>query len=171
MPLYEVVVLSVGSKQGGPQLKALLKSCATALWAQGAVLADVRPWGQREMAYRIRKQGVNHYHAQYTSLHVYCSPLALRQLEGSLRTSDHVLRWMALRQESTPRLSAEARHPFRPRRSPGTVEFESDPADTARWEYRNLVMQRVFEGRTKQELIAEQLVRYKQLRHEQSRPL
>ena len=62
-PLYEVIMLTKGGKDGTPQLKKLLKSCATHIWDKGGVLADIRPWGQRELAYRIRKQHVNHYHA------------------------------------------------------------------------------------------------------------
>merc|ERR1719502_1734460 len=100
------------------QLKKLLKTCATHIWDHGGVLADIRPWGQREMAYRIRKQKENFYHAQYTSLHIYVSPPTLHSLEASLRTSDHVLRHMTLKQEMTPKLDRATRnvgrHPHHP---------------------------------------------------------
>lgn len=169
-PLYEVIMLTKGGiDKTTEKLKGLLKSCATLVWERGGVLADIRPWGQRELAYRIRKQGVNNYHAQYTSLHVYCSPTTLRELEGSLRTSDHVLRWMSLKQESTPKLDKRSQHPFLPTRPPSSnADLDADPTEAAKWEYRNLVMQRVFEGRTKQELIAEQLVRHR-FQHAQAR--
>ena len=160
-PLYEVIVMSKTGTGTTPELKTLLKSCASMLWDRGAVLADVRPWGQRELAYRIRKQGTNHYHAQYTSLHVYCSPTTLKDLEGSLKTSDHVLRWKSLKLEGTPKLDKATQYPNRKPPDLPSVDLEADPAEAARWEYRNLVMQRVFEGRTKQELIAEQLVRHR----------
>ena len=168
-------MLTKTGTDGTALLKKLLKSCATHIWDRGGILADIRPWGNRELAYRIRKQHVNHYHAQYTSLHVYASPTTLHSLEDTLRTSEHVLRHLTLKQESVPKLDRSARtrnHVPKREESPlSAFDLEADPTEAARWEYRNLVMQRVFEGRTKQELIAEQLVRYKQLRHEQSRPL
>ena len=162
-PLYEVIMMTkVGSSRESTQkLTGLLKSCASTLWDRGAVVADIRPWGQRELAYRIRKQAVNHYYAHYLSMHVYCSPPTLRVLEDSLRTSEHVLRYMTLRQESTPKLDREAREPFRPKPPAIARDLEANPAEAAKWEYRNLVMQRVFEGRPKQELIAEHLARHK----------
>ena len=166
-PLYEVVMLTKAKGDTTNALKTTLKSCATLLWERGAVLADVRPWGQRELAYRIRKQGTNHYHAQYTSLNLYCSPKTLTELEQSLRTSDHVLRWMVLKQDSTPKLDREARFPSR---EVPAEDLQVDAAETARWEYRNLVMQRVFEGRSKQELIAEQLVRHRFQKAQQRPP-
>lgn len=164
-PLYELIMMTKCGPDGTQQLQKLLKTCATHVWDKGGVLADIRPWGQRELAYRIRKQKENHYHAQYTSLHIYASPPTLHTLESTLRTSEHVLRHMTLRQESTPKLDrATRRHgiPGGPRAGPAsTVDLEADPTEAARWEYRNLVMQRVFEGRTKSELIAEQLVRHR----------
>ena len=159
-PLYEVLLLTkVGS--AGATANALIKRCAEQLWKRGAVVSDIQSWGQRDLAYRIRKQGVNHYNAHYLAMQVYCSPLALRAVESELRTSDDVLRWMSLRLGSTPSLDSAARFPFRERLPPLDPELEPDPAEAAKWEYRNLVMQRVYEGRTKSELIAEHLVRHK----------
>lgn len=163
MPLYDVIMLTKCGTEGTPKLRTLLTNAAKKLWDRGAVIADIKPWGQRELAYRIRKQNTNYYHAQYTSLHVYCSPTTLGELESSLRTNTHVLRFMTLKQKSIPdfgkkeiRDAVEATRP-----SLDDVDLEADPAESMRWEYRNLVMQRVFEGRTKQELIAEQLVRHR----------
>lgn len=164
-PLYELILMTKCGADGTVNLKKLLKSCATHIWDRGGVLADIRPWGQRELAYRIRKQQTNYYHAQYTSLHVYASPPTLHSLEANLRTSDHVLRHMALKQDSTPTLDRATREHGRSSQPPAkpapAVDLDADPTEAARWEYRNLVMQRVFEGRTKSELIAEQLVRHR----------
>lgn len=160
-PLYEVVMMTKSGKGATVQLTSLLTSCAKSLWAKGAVLADIRPWGVRDLAYRIRKQSQNYYQAQYVSMHVYCSPPTLQQLEGQLRTSPHVLRWMTLRQKSVPPIDKATRFPFRAERPTEPIDLESDPTEAAKWEYRNLVMQRVFEGRTKQELVAEQLSRHR----------
>ena len=174
-PLYELIVLTKAAPaDAAPQLKKLLKTCATHVWDKGGVLADIRPWGQRELAYRIRKQAVNYYHAQYTSLHIYVSPSTMTGLERTLLNSDHVLRHMVIKQENMPKLDRATqdfgKFPFaRPEPPLETVDLEGDPSERMRWEYRNLVMQRVFEGRTKSELIAEQLVRHR-FQHTQPRP-
>jgi len=167
-PLYEVIMLTKVYKDSGKRLSSLLKGWAGSVWERRGVVADIRTWGQRELAYRIRKQGKNHYHAHYLSLHVYCSPPTLRQLEDKLRDSEHVLRHMTLRQQSTPKLDAAARDPFKPAPPPAARDLEADPTESAKWQYRNLVMQRVFEGRTKQELVAEHMVRYR-FQHAQQR--
>ena len=159
--LFAVILLARAGKGATHQLTSLLTNCATRLWERNAVLADVRPWGVRDLAYRIRKQGVNHYQAQYVSLHVFCSPPTLKELEKTLQTEDHVLRFMSLRQKSIPPLDVTARFPNRPKPPNGPIDLEADPTERAKWEYRNLVMQRVFEGRTKQELVAEQLLRHR----------
>ena len=163
MPLYDVTMLTKSGSDGTPKLRTLLTNAAKKLWDRGAVVADIKPWGQRELAYRIRKQNTNYYHAQYTSLHVYCSPATLSELESNLRTNTHVLRFMTTKQKATPTFGKkEIREAVEATRPPlDDVDLEADPAEAMRWEYRNLVMQRVFEGRTKQELIAEQLVRHR----------
>lgn len=161
-PLYEVVILTKTGTEATTKLKNLLATNAKMLWERGAVIADIKPWGQRELAYRIRKQQKNYYNAQYTSLHVYCNPATLSTLETNLRQNDHVLRWMPLKMDHVTPLDDATRFPNRPSLdTSGPVDLEADPAEAMRWEYRNLVMQRVFEGRTKQELIAEQLVRHR----------
>lgn len=133
-PLYEVLMLTKVHKGASTEFNALLKSCADTLWSRGAVLADVRPWGKRSLAYRIRKQATNHYEAQYTSVHVYCSPPTLQLLENQLRTSSHVLRHLSLRQKSVPSLDKGARNPHRPQRPPGALDLEVDPTERAKWE-------------------------------------
>ena len=162
-PLYELIVLTKAAPaDAAPQLKKLLKTCATHVWDKGGVLADIRPWGQRELAYRIRKQAVNYYQAQSTSLHIYVSPSTMTGLERTLLNSDHVLRHMVIKQENMPKLDRATqdfgKFPFaRPEPPLETVDLEGDPSERMRWEYRNLVMQRVFEGRTEQEMLAEQM--------------
>ena len=85
-----------------PRITSFLKETAKQLWGTGAVIADLKSWGNRALAYRIRQKAVNHYHAQYIGLHVYCSPKALQGLEG------------AARPPAAPALQSAA-----PRRSPG----------------------------------------------------
>ena len=55
-PQYNVTLLTQVGKEAGVKLQQVIKSAATHLWSHGAVVSDVRPWGQRELAYRF---GVN----------------------------------------------------------------------------------------------------------------
>ena len=112
-PLYEVIMMTKTGKGMGTHLQRLVESCAKTFWSRGAVLADIQPWGARDLAYRIRKGGVNHYQANYISLHVYCSPPTLNQVVDQLRNSDHVLRWMTLKQQSVPSLDKATRRPHK----------------------------------------------------------
>ena len=162
MVLYELVVLTkTGATKG---LGPLLESCANTIWKRGGLIADINSWGSRELAYRIRKRGDNIHHAQYLSLWVHCAPRTLREVEATLRTSEMVLRWMPLRRPHAPRLPADVQHPGRFQRI-DPPELAADAAEAAKYKYRNLVMQRVFEGKPRQELLAEQLTRHKMVTH------
>ena len=84
MPFYEVVMLAQAGPKVTPRLTGFLKDMTKQLWSSGAVIADLKSWGSRPLAYRIRKSQENHYHAHYLGLHVFCSPKALVALEGVL---------------------------------------------------------------------------------------
>ena len=85
MVLYELVVLTKAEFGATQRLGPLLEACAKTIWKRGGLIADINMWGSREMAYRIRKQGTNHYHAQYLSLWAHCAPRTLREVEDTLR--------------------------------------------------------------------------------------
>ena len=68
-----------------------------------------------------------------------------------------MLRWMSLKERSLPRLTKEARHPFRQRGLAEPADLAADAMEAAKYEYRNMVMQRIFQGRTEQELLSEQM--------------
>ena len=131
-------MMTKSGKGATVQLTSLLQNCAKSLWSRGAVLADIRPWGARDLAYRIRKQSENHYSAQYVSMDVYCSPPTLHQLEGQLRTSPHVLRYLTFKKSSLPAFDKEARNPFLPKRPEGAIDLEADATERAKWEYVRL---------------------------------
>ena len=83
-PKYEVVMLAHAKSKQMPKLKDFLKSVAHQVWSAGGVIADLKSWGSRPLAYRIRQHAENHYHAHYLGMHLYCSPKALSSLEGAL---------------------------------------------------------------------------------------
>ena len=156
-PKYEVVMLATANPKQTPKLVAFIKDISQQLWATGAVITDLKSWGTRPLAYRIRQHSVNHYHAQYLGLHLYCSPKALSAVSERLRNEDLILRHMALKEGTLPKLTKEARFPLKDRRVADPEDLEADAMEAAKYEYRNLVMQRVFEGRTEQEMLAEQM--------------
>lgn len=156
-PKYEVVMLATAMPKQTPKLFEFLKDISQQLWATGAVIADLKSWGSRPLAYRIRQHSINHYHAQYLGLHLYCSPKALAGLAERLRNEDLILRHMSLKEDTLPKLTKEARFPLKDRRVADPEDLKADAMEAAKYEYRNLVMQRVFEGRTEQEMLAEQM--------------
>uniref|UniRef100_A0A7S4BEQ7 30S ribosomal protein S6 n=1 Tax=Chrysotila carterae TaxID=13221 RepID=A0A7S4BEQ7_CHRCT len=85
MVLYEVILVTQAGEASSKLFKPLMTKLCQNLWRTGAQVADLQAWGQRDLAYRIRKQGVNHYHAQYYSLLVHCSPKALLEVKGDDR--------------------------------------------------------------------------------------
>ena len=156
-PKYEVVMLATAMPKQTPKLFEFLKEVSKQLWATGAVIADLKSWGSRPLAYRIRQHSVNHYHAHYLGLHLYCSPKALDKLAERLRNEDLILRHMALKEDTLPKLTKEARFPLKDRRVADPEDLKADAMEAAKYEYRNLVMQRIFEGPTEQEMLAEQM--------------
>jgi small subunit ribosomal protein S6 len=162
MPAYDVIVIAANTKDAATlKLTNLLKTCAAKMWNRGAVVTEIRSWGVRDLAYRIRQRGVNHYRAQYLTIDLFCSPPALKELESTLRTNELVLRWMALRKEQPGSFDRAAREQ---RKADGLAAHGEDAAaalEAAKYEYRNLVMQRVFEGKTKQEILADQLAQHR----------
>lgn len=157
-PKYDITLLAssfLPSKELGP----LIKGFSEILWKRGAVISDIKSWGNRDLAYRIRKMGQNHYQAQYLTMSVYCSPETLKDFQSSLNNNNLVLRHMSLKEKAYPKLDKQARNPYLPKPPEGPVPTAEEVVEKAKYEYRNLVMQRIFEGRTKQEIVAEQLVR------------
>ena len=82
-PKYQVVMLATARSNQTPKIKDFIKGVAHQLWATGAVIADLKSWGSRPLAYRIRQHSINHYNALYLGMHLYCSPKALAGLLGA----------------------------------------------------------------------------------------
>ena len=56
MPLYELFALAKPAL-AQPQLAEIIKAASQAVFAQGGVLTDIKSFGQRPLAYDIRKPG------------------------------------------------------------------------------------------------------------------
>uniref|UniRef100_A0A7S4BDF4 Ribosomal protein S6 n=1 Tax=Chrysotila carterae TaxID=13221 RepID=A0A7S4BDF4_CHRCT len=160
MVLYEVILVTQAGEASSKLFKPLMTKLCQNLWRTGAQVADLQAWGQRDLAYRIRKQGVNHYHAQYYSLLVHCSPKALLEVKEELNNSDLVLRHMALKKSYKPEVSKAKIAKFR-EPPPTDLDLIPDEIESLKYEYRNLVMQRIFEGRSARDLLSEQLSRHR----------
>ena len=79
---------------------------------------------------------------------------------ASLRANDLVLRHMVTKKRAIPPVSKSARRQSS-YQMPATPELAASEAEEAKYKYRNLVMRRIYDGRARQELIAEQAVRQK----------
>ena len=78
-PQYKMILITrTGFKGVSQEVGKLLKQCTGALWERGGLVSDIKSWGQRQLAYRIRRSGKNHYSAQYIQLDVHCSPPTLK---------------------------------------------------------------------------------------------
>ncbi|KAL1510451.1 hypothetical protein AB1Y20_006758 [Prymnesium parvum] len=152
-PLYNIDLMTKLGPEAPKRLETLLKSAARLLWDRGAVISDMRSWGQLELAYRIRRDSVNHYHAHFLSMQIHCSPPVLHELEESLRLDDHVLRYLTLKQRQLPPLEEGVHKWYLPKKKDEPLDLQADAIEAAKVEYRNLVMQRVFEGRSKQAVV------------------
>ena len=51
-PKYDVVLMTQAGPYATSALDKLVKTTANKLWEKGAVLADIKAWGNRELAYR-----------------------------------------------------------------------------------------------------------------------
>jgi len=171
MPAYDVIVIANHLKENRLKLSNLLTTVGTKMMDRGAVVTEIKNWGNRDLAYRIRQKGVNHYRAQYMSIDLFCSPATLNVLQSTLRASAQVLRIMSIRKPELGRDGWQAREAREDRNLAAHGEDAAVALDAAKYEYRNLVMQRIFEGKTKQELLADALAQHRLASLSKSREL
>eukprot|EP00967_Tisochrysis_lutea_P155971 scaffold313381_cov32-Tisochrysis_lutea.AAC.1 len=102
---------------------------------------------------------------------LFCSPPALKELETTLRNDELVLRWMAIRKKDPGSLDHVGRAARVQQQLAANGEDAAAALEAAKYEYRNLVMQRVFEGKTKQEMLADQLAQHRVSSYAKSREM
>jgi len=92
---YETMV--VLSNELGENKKPLVERLEQVIRNNGGSVDATHDWGNRKLAYVIAKQ----HEAQYFLLEYQAEPLAVAELERTLRISEGVLRYMSIQQEHT----------------------------------------------------------------------
>ena len=92
---YETMV--VLSNELGDNKKSLVERLEQVIRNNGGSIDATHDWGNRKLAYVIGKQ----HDAQYFLFEYQAEPLAVAELERTLRISEGVLRYMSIQQEHT----------------------------------------------------------------------
>ncbi|KAG8461625.1 hypothetical protein KFE25_001229 [Diacronema lutheri] len=91
MVLYELV-LTVDSSAPGPRLLEFIKRAARLVISRSGNVRKVENWGERELAYRVRKSQQNHHSARFLSVWIDAHPVVLKEVEALARFNRDVLR-------------------------------------------------------------------------------
>jgi len=115
---YETLVVLSNELAG--EMEGLVKRFESLIGDNGGSFETCRDWGNRRLAYPIKKKGDGHYYLfEYAA-----EPAVVSELERTLRITDGVLRYMSVQQEHTGLPQA------RPREAPGRedVPFHEMPS-------------------------------------------
>ncbi len=126
MRLYEVVYILDPALDEGAATTKLEKFHELAI-AHGGEVVAVDHWGNRQLAYPIRKQGVGYY----VVAHVTAAPEALPEFERLLKLDEEVLRYLVVINEGEPTSGASilADVPARATRHDDDQEDDDDDDD------------------------------------------
>jgi len=125
MPFYEVFALAK-PKLATAQCAEVLRGAATVLLKGGAILTDIKSYGEREIAYKIRRPGaafdepgcIAHCAASLGGasrvwrvvqafmwqMGFMADPRTLKELDHQLKVDERVLRFMVFRKRALPKL-------------------------------------------------------------------
>ena len=92
---YETVVVLTNDLVS--EQKALLERFTSVITTGGGKIDASHDWGNRRLAYPIKKQGEGHYYL----LEYEAEPAVVSELERTLRITDGVLRYMSVQQAHT----------------------------------------------------------------------
>lgn len=91
MVLYEIV-LTVDAAAPGPRLLEFLKRAARHVVSRSGNVRKVENWGERQLAYRVRKNQQNHFSGRFLSIWIDAHPAVLKEVESLARFNRDVLR-------------------------------------------------------------------------------
>ncbi len=116
---YETLI--VLSNELGDGQQALLERLHGVIQAGGGRIDASRDWGNRRLAYPIRRQSDGHYYL----IEYQAEPPVVQELERTLRISDGVLRYLSVQQEHTGLPEPKAATPRREREDVPLSELRS----------------------------------------------
>jgi len=103
---------------GDAGVKDEIERAQRILEQHGATAVRVHDWGLRDLAYRIE----TYHRGWYVLIEYEATPRAVTELERSLKLSEHVLRFMSVRQ-------SEGAGPILEGGQPITQEIPADPLE------------------------------------------
>ncbi len=118
---YETLI--VLSNELGEGQQPLLERLYSVIQSGGGTIDASRDWGNRRLAYPIRRQSDGHYYL----LEYQAEPAVVQELERTLRISDGVLRYMSVQQEHTGLPEPKTSAPRRERDDVPLSELRSGP--------------------------------------------
>jgi small subunit ribosomal protein S6 len=92
MPLYENVFIA-RQDISGAQVDALADGFTQLIADNGGEVTKREYWGLRNLAYRMRKNRKGHY----VLLNISAPPVAIAELERTMRISEDVIRYLSIR--------------------------------------------------------------------------
>ncbi|KDD75205.1 hypothetical protein H632_c811p1 [Helicosporidium sp. ATCC 50920] len=72
--------------------------------SHNGVITDVRSYGDRKLAYTVRRPGEKHTMANMWQMSFATKGGALKEIEHGLRVNEQVLRWIVLKREMLSKL-------------------------------------------------------------------
>lgn len=98
MRAYEVMII-LEPTQDERTVEASLERYLGVVRKDGGVVESVDVWGRRRLAYEIKQQSTNTYHAEgiYTVVNLSAEPAAVKEFERQLNLNDSVLRTKVIR--------------------------------------------------------------------------
>ncbi len=127
---YETLIAL--SHELGDRKKQLVERLEKVITSNGGVLDATHDWGNRRLAYPIKKQGEAHYYL----LEYHADGPVVAELERTLRITEGVLRFITVQQEHTGLPQVRAREPRAREHVPlhelrGTTGAKPDEGDVA----------------------------------------
>lgn len=101
MPLYELFCLARPQLQK-THLADIIRKAGVAVFDKGGVVTDIKSFGDRKLAYDIRKPSGKYSEAAMWEMTFLVEPSALKEVEHELRVDERVLRWLFVKKETLP---------------------------------------------------------------------
>lgn len=108
MPLYELFCLSA-SRLSQAGLKEIMKKTGRIILSHNGVITDVKSFGEKKLAYCIRRPGERHSTALLWQVTFASGPETVGDIEQGLRLDEDVIRWTVLKRLQTERLPSSYR--------------------------------------------------------------
>lgn len=95
MPSYELVVI-LNANQNEDEITRTLGKINDLITKLGGTVTETNPWGNRKLAYPIKKQTEGHYVLEKVQI----KQTALKELDSNFKLIDDILRYLFIRENS-----------------------------------------------------------------------